>query len=278
MTRDSTGHGAANVTLGIPRLREIVMTASQKPKTPSMSMKVRPNVSREDIDLFCIRASRVTLSQVVDHVVVQESLWVEGEARRTRFSVEINLYPKTEYQGEYDLDPSDILATFANTFPATLRREILAELKKLDANLRSQMAELGQGKKLASKEAEADEEEHEGVNNTRGDDEESIKDGDAGDEKRARQKRQLATYESDEEEEQEEIVECADHAVEAEYADAVEVTVTANKARKTSRTMSFETLVSQTADFFQRHLQQCVCFDFEETKCTFTLEVRGFSH
>lgn len=28
------GHGAANVTLGIPRLREIIMSASKVPKTP----------------------------------------------------------------------------------------------------------------------------------------------------------------------------------------------------------------------------------------------------
>lgn len=32
------GHGGANVTLGIPRLREILMTATDKPKTPSMTL------------------------------------------------------------------------------------------------------------------------------------------------------------------------------------------------------------------------------------------------
>src|SRR5258708_39470455 len=93
-----TGHGAANVTLGIPRLREIVMTASQKPKTPSMTMAVRQGVSPGSIDLFCKRANRVTLSQIVENVVVQESLWAEGEALRIRFIVDINFYPKEEYQ------------------------------------------------------------------------------------------------------------------------------------------------------------------------------------
>ena len=241
-------------------------------------MKVRHNVSREDINLFCKRASRVTLSQVVDHVAVQESLWVEGDARRTRFSVEINLYPKSEHQDEYDLEPSEVLATFASTFPATLKREILAELKKLDANLRSQMAELGQGKKIASEEGETDEGDGEGAIKTRGDDEESIGDGDAGDEKRARQKTQQATYESDNEEEIEEIVEHADHVVEAEYANAAEVPVAADTTIKKSRKTSFESLVSRTSHLFQRHLHQCVSFDFEETKCTFTLDVRFFCH
>ena len=249
------------------------MTASQKPKTPSMSMKVRRNTSREDINLFCKRASRVTLSQVVDHVVVQESLWVEGDARRTRFTVEINFYPKAEHQDEYDLELIEILAAFASIFPATLKREILAELKKLDANLRSQMAELGQGKKLASGEGETDEGDGEGVVNTRGDDEESIGDGDAGDEKRARQKRQQATYESDNEEEIEETVEHADHAVEAESVNAAEVSVAAETTIKKSKKTPFESLVSRTSHLFQRNLHQCVSFDFDETKCTFTLDV-----
>jgi hypothetical protein len=35
------GHGGANVTLGIPRLREVLMTASRSPKTPMMVMPLR---------------------------------------------------------------------------------------------------------------------------------------------------------------------------------------------------------------------------------------------
>eukprot|EP00948_MAST-09A_sp_MAST-9A-sp1_P003219 g3219.t1 len=34
------GHGGANVTLGIPRLRELLMTASKKPATPSMRLPI----------------------------------------------------------------------------------------------------------------------------------------------------------------------------------------------------------------------------------------------
>ncbi len=35
------GHGGANVTLGIPRLREIIMTASDKLKTPIMELPLQ---------------------------------------------------------------------------------------------------------------------------------------------------------------------------------------------------------------------------------------------
>ena len=123
------GHGAANVTLGIPRLREIVMTASQKPKTPSMTMKVRKGVSADDIALFCKRASRLTLSQIVDLVTVKERLVVEGDARRTRFAVNLAFFPRDEYAAEYDVEPAEILAAFATRFPLTLTQELQAELK-----------------------------------------------------------------------------------------------------------------------------------------------------
>lgn len=39
------GHGGANVTLGIPRLREILMTASENIKTPIMQVHFKPDVS-----------------------------------------------------------------------------------------------------------------------------------------------------------------------------------------------------------------------------------------
>ncbi|KAF7355507.1 DNA-directed RNA polymerase subunit [Mycena sanguinolenta] len=157
------GHGAANVTLGIPRLREIVMTASQKPKTPSMSMTVRPGIPSEDIDIFCKRASRVTLAQVVENITVRERLTVEGEARRTQFTIDLAFYPKKEYLSEYDVDPIEILLSFATKFPLNLKKEMQAEMKKLDADLKSQIRELGQGKKTkpSAGETEADDDDGE---------------------------------------------------------------------------------------------------------------------
>lgn len=39
------GHGGANVTLGIPRLREIIMTASKSQKTPTMLVPINYKTS-----------------------------------------------------------------------------------------------------------------------------------------------------------------------------------------------------------------------------------------
>ncbi|PPR04051.1 hypothetical protein CVT24_010626 [Panaeolus cyanescens] len=268
------GHGAANVTLGIPRLREIVMTASQKPKTPSMTMKVKKDVSPEDVSIFCKRASRITLSQVVDRVVVQEELKVEGDARRTHFTVDIHFYPAEEYREEYDVEPSEILTSFAVKFPLTLKREIVADMKKLDADLKSQMAELGQGKKPRGREADAgEEEEGDALRKKRGDDDGSENgDGDADEVKHARQKKQQSTYESDDDDDDNEEAQAYDdEAIEAEYAS--EEDEDANLDLKTKKKgSSFQSLKLSVAGSFEKHLTHAISFEFDESKCTFKLE------
>ena len=41
------GHGGVNLTLGIPRLRQLLMTSSDKIKTPIMQLKFKMPTSRE---------------------------------------------------------------------------------------------------------------------------------------------------------------------------------------------------------------------------------------
>jgi hypothetical protein len=271
------GHGAANVTLGIPRLREIVMTASQKPKTPSMTMKVRPGILPHDISIFCKRASRITLSQIVDNVVVHEQLRVEGEARRTHFTVNINFYPKHEYQEEHDLQPAEILAAFGVKFPITLKKEIVNEIRRLDTDLKIQMTQLGQGKRVRSKEGEGDEDEDNETSRKKDTDEESEAGvGDADEEKDSKQKKQQATYDSDDEDDGEEDKPDNDDAPEAADASDDDGLVGDEASLKELKSTSFKLLVDRVSGFFQRHLQQAIAFDFDESQCTFKLEVRLF--
>ena len=42
------GRGEMNVTLGIPRLREILMVGSKNIKTPAMDVPVRPGTEAKD--------------------------------------------------------------------------------------------------------------------------------------------------------------------------------------------------------------------------------------
>ncbi|KAF8842743.1 beta and beta-prime subunits of DNA dependent RNA-polymerase [Paxillus ammoniavirescens] len=264
------GHGAANVTLGIPRLREIVMTASQKPKTPSMTMDVIPDVSDEHITTFCKRASKLALSQVVDKVTVRERLSVQGDARRTEFAIDLSFYPEEEYGEEYDVQATEILAVFGSRFPSTLKREIQLEMKKLDADLRSQIAQLGKGK--ASKEptvgaADADADAEGGEN--AGDEASEHGDGDAEDAKRARQKKEQSSYESDEEGENE----FDDAAIEAAYASEEEDSeADAEGDKKPGHATTLREEVKSIADLFVKTFQQASSFKFSESACSFKLE------
>src|SRR5213078_4432896 len=68
------GHSAKNVTLGIPRLREIVMTASATISTPAMTLYPHPELSKDECERFAKSISRLPLSAVIDKVTVSEKL------------------------------------------------------------------------------------------------------------------------------------------------------------------------------------------------------------
>ena len=60
------GHSAKNVTLGIPRLREIVMTAAKNIATPTMSVRCNEELSVEEARKFAKGISRLSLAEVLD--------------------------------------------------------------------------------------------------------------------------------------------------------------------------------------------------------------------
>ncbi|KZT72559.1 beta and beta-prime subunits of DNA dependent RNA-polymerase [Daedalea quercina L-15889] len=279
------GHGAANVTLGIPRLREIVMTASQKPKTPSMTMKVRPDVPPSEIDMLCKKATRLALSHVVDRVVVKERLAVNGDARSKEFTIELIFYHKQQYQAEYDVESWEILSAFGTKFPLLLKKDLQAELKRLDADLKSQMKELGKGTEVrdaASSRAEAGEEDDNegGDRQARRDDDDASEfgDGDATAAKRQRQTKEQATYEDDEEEDEEAIAlgEYDDADIEAAFAsageeddDAMDIDGDAEQGKARKR-LSEEVAVVE--GLFMENLPNATSFSFRDSGCTIGLQ------
>lgn len=60
------GHGAMNVTLGIPRLREILMTASSNIKTPLMMVPLfnLDQKTEKKVQKLVLQFRRVPLSEV----------------------------------------------------------------------------------------------------------------------------------------------------------------------------------------------------------------------
>ncbi|OCH92152.1 beta and beta-prime subunits of DNA dependent RNA-polymerase [Obba rivulosa] len=273
------GHGAANVTLGIPRLREIVMTASTKPKTPSMTMTVRPGVSEADIDTFCKKATRLALSHVVDKVTVKERLTTNGNARSKDFTIELVFYPEAHYRAEYNVEPAEILAAFGTKFPILFKKELQMELKKLDADLKSQIAELGKGKTVreragAGGDGDGDEEAEDRPSKRNDDDETSeVGDGDASAAKRQRQTREQATYEDDEDDEMGATGEYDEADIEAAYASSEDESGSDNEELNISG--SKEDLTKQIGKIeqtFMHNLPSATSFTFSDSGCTIGLQ------
>ena len=194
------------------------MTASTKPKTPSMRVTIRPGRTAEEIKRFCKTASRLTLSQVVESVVVTEKLAAERGQRNKVFTIKISFFPEGEYRAEYDITPAEIKRSFGIKFAQVMKKEIQMELRKLDTDLKNQISALGKGRAerelrsggVAVEEADDDEPA------VPGDDGASeAGDGDADTAKRARQQAEHVSYESDEESD-EELDDEADEIVDAE--------------------------------------------------------------
>merc|ERR1719289_548041 len=64
------GRGEMNVTLGIPRLREILMVASANIKTPSMDIPFREGVGEKEMDKMRLKFNRVLIADLLERVVV----------------------------------------------------------------------------------------------------------------------------------------------------------------------------------------------------------------
>ncbi|WEW54914.1 DNA-directed RNA polymerase [Emydomyces testavorans] len=124
------GHSTKNVTLGIPRLREIVMTASTHILTPTMSANFYEQVSPEDGELFAKGISRLTLAEVVDKLSVHERISSQGSMKAKVYDIHIDFFPPEEYTKEYAIKIGDVLETLEKRFLPRLVKLTKAELKK----------------------------------------------------------------------------------------------------------------------------------------------------
>lgn len=97
------GRGEMNVTLGIPRLREILMTASDHIATPNAKIPVLPGTSQERIDAIRRELDRVFLKQVLRNFSFEEriNLTTSDCWRRYRLRIEILPSAKREQNAKH---------------------------------------------------------------------------------------------------------------------------------------------------------------------------------
>ena len=95
------GHGAGNVTLGIPRLREIIMTASSAIKTPQITIPVLHDDRAKSLasSLTPVRLSDV--ADLTEGILVKESLMVDKDLIRRKYAASVRLFGTDLVDGHF---------------------------------------------------------------------------------------------------------------------------------------------------------------------------------
>ncbi|XP_056138723.1 DNA-directed RNA polymerase I subunit RPA1 [Lampris incognitus] len=200
------GRGEMNVTLGIPRLREILMVASANIKTPMMSVPVRNNrKALKRAKTLQKRLTRVCLSEVLQKIDVVETLRVEKNQQNARmYNVTFHFLPAERYCADKLLSPKQILRYMETRFFPLL----IVSIKKHSAKLTSIAVET---RRATDRDKDPDGyagavvgEEGEGEREIV-DDEGNEGDADASDAKRRERQEEEVDYESEEGEGAEEV-------------------------------------------------------------------------
>jgi DNA-directed RNA polymerase I subunit RPA1 len=125
------GHAAKNVTLGIPRLREIVMTAATNIATPTMTLILNEGLTQDDGRKFAKGISKLSLADLTDKVTVTESTGRGiSYAEAKRYDISLDFFPAKEYLKEYAIEISDVVATIEHRLLPWLQALTRKELKK----------------------------------------------------------------------------------------------------------------------------------------------------
>ena len=126
------GRGDMNVTLGIPRLREIMMTGLSK--TPSMEIPLFEN-GKKGIKIakrLKLKLTRVTLADVLEKVDVTERLDLTENNRSRIYSLTFHFLPRDSYSDRFCVKPKQVLRYFEGHFVSNvlllgIRKEAAAQ-------------------------------------------------------------------------------------------------------------------------------------------------------
>jgi len=123
------GRGDANVTMGVPRLRELFMSAARRAATPAMDLPLPPAAPPAAAAALAARLRRVRLAEALDGVRVEEApadARGGGPAERT-YTVTLAVSPPPA------ADFAAVEAVFLDRFVPALRAAVAAALRKAAA-------------------------------------------------------------------------------------------------------------------------------------------------
>ncbi|KAM6592751.1 hypothetical protein CsatA_000454 [Cannabis sativa] len=123
------GRGEMNVTLGIPRLQEILMTASKDIKTPVMTCPLQDDRSEEDAKSLANGLKKVTVADIIESMTVTVKPFALEDNRICRiYKLKMKLYKPPVYAG---IDTADWEDTLSVDFVRALEDAIESHIKLL---------------------------------------------------------------------------------------------------------------------------------------------------
>ncbi|XP_069779752.1 DNA-directed RNA polymerase I subunit RPA1 isoform X2 [Narcine bancroftii] len=129
------GRGEMNVTLGIPRLREILMVASANIKTPMMTIPVlNSKKALKKVKKLKKQLTRVCLAEVLHKIEVKDSFRIQNKLEKFRiYQIKFYFLDYKLYRNEKCLTPDDLLHYMETRF----LRLLLENIKKMSGKLGS---------------------------------------------------------------------------------------------------------------------------------------------
>lgn len=127
------GHGGANVTLGIPRLREVLMTASENIKTPLMVLPLRKDKEFTDTEInnFSNKFQKLQLSEVINNIKVNRDYLLKGKSSViTKYDLTFEFEDLVKVEETFGVNDSDLKNVFTTQFLPLLMKNINKQTKR----------------------------------------------------------------------------------------------------------------------------------------------------
>ncbi|KAK8921570.1 DNA-directed RNA polymerase II subunit RPB1 [Platanthera zijinensis] len=136
------GRGELNVTLGIPRLAEILMNAKVDISTPVMTCPLLDRRTREDAELIASKLGRICLADIIEHIEVSTVPFCAVKNKVfTIYKVKLKLYSPELYPPHSGITLEACMNILQTVFLRAMEEDItkhLASLCKIrDINIRS---------------------------------------------------------------------------------------------------------------------------------------------
>ncbi|ONK70130.1 uncharacterized protein A4U43_C05F30570 [Asparagus officinalis] len=124
------GRGEMNVTLGIPRLQEILMSAKEVIRTPIMTCPLLDGMTKEDGECLAAKLRRICVADIVESMEVSTlPFYIHNRKVSTLYKLKMKLFPPSLYPPHTDISLQDCRSILRTTFVEAMEVAITRHLE-----------------------------------------------------------------------------------------------------------------------------------------------------